>query len=415
LLVKLSQSEIAMHEVNELYARLKGDAFRKTHPFSDDLRNANELLHNSSAFPDEIIDCILDWCARQQTCQFGKLAANERRIHFCVLSDEAVSRWSDEDIAGQIASEMRLWKQRAAFDIQQAAHSLILVVASPKVALAAPDENLRDFANAILTLSGWSVGKKRFARPLNTISSGFLYLRNPSDRKLYGFQFNVDFFACAGDDRWWHDHRFPAGIAFTANSLGHMRAYREWYGGKAGDGTAWSLKQAMLTIDQAKKHKVIVSGKTLQQDPDGRVTWLLPLSASGEPVVASIPSPLQPMPRTLEGKDWTKYAGYLHTDHAVREEFFQDREAPPTTERPYQMDFTYIYSESQGEFAEFSAGRLFTDDAVFAEIGQPDQWSHRDLSTPETRSRTPEEAALVAQQLAASLDCASAVPDQFLD
>jgi hypothetical protein len=389
-----------VNTVNELYACLKGDPWRKTHPLSNDLRDANELLHNDSAFPDEIAECLFNWCATQQPCQFGILAAREQRIHFCVLSDEAVARWSDEDIAAHIAADQRLWKQRAAFDVARATHSFILVVNSPRVALAAPDENLKAFAGSILQLAGWSIGRRRFARPINEVSSGFLYLRNPKDKCLYGFQFNLDFFACAGHDRWWHDHRFPGGIAFTANSLGHMRAYREWFGSLKGNGIEWAVKQAMLTIDNAAKHKVVARDPSLQQDPDGRVTWLRPLSADGKPHVEDIACPLTTVPSRLQGKDWTKYDGYLHTDHAVRDEFFQDRETPPTIERPYIMDFTYIYAENQSEFLEFSGGKPCTEQEVFAEIGRPEEWTHRHLA-PQTKERTPEQAALVAQQLAA--------------
>jgi hypothetical protein len=402
-----------MGKVNDLHSRLKGDLWRKSHPFSNDLREANELLHNSSAFEDEITDCIFAWCRTQQPCRFGMIAAKERRIHICLLTDEAVVHWSDEDIAAHIASEQRLWKQRAAFDPDRAAHSFVLVVASPKVALAAPDENLKAFANAILQLSGWSTGRHRFARPVNEISSGYLYLRSPTDSALHGFRFNIDFFACAGHQRWWHDHRFPGGIAFTANSLGHMRAYREWYGILKGDGGEWALKQAMLTIDNAAKQKVVARDRSLQQDPDGRVTWLRALSGGGKPHV-DIPCPLNSVPSQLAGKDWTKYEGYLHTDHAIRDEFFEDRETPPTIERPYIMDFTYIYAKDQQDFTEFSGGKPFTEEQVYAEIGRPEEWTHRHEAAAK-RSRTDEQAALVARQLAACRAWQPTVPDQLLD
>jgi len=403
-----------MNRVNDLYSRLKGDPWRKAHPFSNDLREANELLHNSSAFEDEIADCLFKWCRTQQPCRFGMIAAKERRIHFCVLTDEAVRHWSDEDIAAHIAADQRLWKQRAAFDLGRAAHSFMLVVASPVVALAAPDDNLKSFSNAVLELSGWSVGRNRLARPVNEVSSGYLYLRDPKDSALYGFQFNIDFFACAGHDRWWHDHRFPGGIAFTANSLGHMRAYREWYGILKGDASEWAVKQAMLTIEGAEKQKVIAQEASKQQDPDGRVTWLRPVSADGKPHVAGIACPLANVPGQLAGKDWTKYDGYLHTDHAIRKEFFEDRETPPTIERPYIMDFTYIYAKGQADFAEFSGGMPFTEQQVYAEIGNPDEWTHRH-SALQLKARTDEQAALVATQLTACHAWQPTVSDQQLE
>ena len=33
---------------------------------------------------------------------------------------------------------------------------------------------------------------------------------------------SVNYFSAQGDKRWWQDHRFPAGLAFSVNSVGHM-------------------------------------------------------------------------------------------------------------------------------------------------------------------------------------------------
>jgi hypothetical protein len=385
-----------MSTVNELLTRLQGDELRKTRKFSDDIRDANELLHNPAAFDDEMADCMRTWCHTQQPCQFGILAAQQNRIHFSFLTHEAISRWSDDEIAAKIAEDKKLWKQRAAFDPDRAAHSFMLVVASQTVALAAPDANLEAFSNRLLELTGWSLGTHRRARRVNEISSDYLYLRNPQDGRLYGFQFNVDYFACAAHDRWWHDHRVPGGIAFTANSLGHMRAFREWYSTKAGDASEWAVKLAMVTIDNAEPGKV-PSKKGDAPQADGRVTWLRPLQ-DGKPFLPEVACPLTKTPAPLQGKDWTKYEGYLHTDHAIRAEFFRDRDVPPTIDRPYIMDFTYIYNQNEADFAEFTGGRPFTDEEVFAEIGRREEWTHR--AGPQQRSRSEADSVLVAEQLA---------------
>lgn len=386
-----------MPTINELLQRLQGDNLRKSRRFSDDIREANELLHNRAAFDDERWDCMRNWCQANQPCQFGIRAAQENRIHFSFLTHEAVSQWSDGEIAEKISEDKKLWKQRAAFDPDRAAHSFMLVVASQSVALAAPDANLEAFSNHLLELAGWSVGAHRSARRVNEVSSDFLYLRNPQDSRLYGFQFNVDFFACAAHDRWWHDHRVPGGIAFTANSLGHMRAFREWYLKKAGDASEWAVKLAMVTIENAEPGKV-PSKPNSAAPAGGRVTWLRALR-DGKPFISDIPSPLKQTPSSLQNKDWTKYEGFLHTDHAVRSEFFQDRDVPPTFEQPYRMDFMYIYAKSQGEFVEFTQGKPFADDKVFAEIGRPEDWSHR--ATPPKRMRSDSDSLLVAEQMAA--------------
>ena len=188
-------------------------------------------------------------------------------------------------------------------------------------------------------------------------------------------------------------HRFPGGIAFTANSAGHMIAVRDWYEGKD-SAREWALKQAMLTINNAMPTRKTDSAEPSEQ---GRVTWLRPLDSEGKPLVSDIECPLARIPTALEGKDWTRYEGVLHTDHAVREEFFLDREVAPTASKPYLMDFAYLYDESQDDFIEFTGGKLFTVEQVFEEIGRPEDWTHR--AGRAVRTRSDEEASSVAEQL----------------
>ncbi len=381
-----------MSTTADLFAHLSGDAWRISHPFSDDILQANALLHNTAATEEEMAECLALWCQHRQPCQFGGIAGKQRRIHFCFLREEAVSEWSDDEIAEKIGEEKKLWKQRAACEPERGAHSLVIVVASPRVALAAPDQHLRAFSDRILELISWEA-KRRGVRRKNTLTSDFLYLRNPHDDGFYGFQFNADFFACAGDGRWWRDHRFPGGIAFTANSTGHMMRFRDWYQGKE-QNESWGLKQAMLTIQNAAQTRVTDSSDPFEQ---GRATWLRALDAKGKPLVEDLQCPLASIPGALQGKDWTRYEGVLHTDHAIREEFFLDREVAPTASRPYLMDFTYLYDDKQEDFEALTRGKRFTDEEVYAEIGRPADWTHRASAAAGFRSS--DQAASVAEQL----------------
>jgi hypothetical protein len=383
--------------VAQLYGRLNGDAWRIRNPFREDILQANALLHNGAATVDEMAECLSLWCLQKQPCQFGRAAAKQGRIHFCVLTHDSLANWRDEDIAAKISDEKRLWKQRAAFDNLRAAHSFVVVAASSTVALAAPDQQLRAFSNRILELIGWQHVEPRKCTA-NAVTSDYLFLRNPNDSAFYGFQFNADFFACAADGRWWQDHRFPGGIAFTANSTGHMIRFREWYDGKT-QSEAWALKQAMLTVSNAAPTKPAHPQSPAEQ---GCATWLRPLDSTGKPLLAEVACPLDRVPPVLAGKDWTRYEGVLHTDHAVREEFFVDREIAPTASRPYLMDLTYLYRDDEREFEEFTRGRRFSDDEVYAEIGHPRDWTHR--ARVAVRPRSEDEAAIVAEQLLACRD-----------
>jgi hypothetical protein len=174
-----------------------------------------------------------------------------------------------------------------------------------------------------------------------------------------------------------------------------MMAFREWYERKE-DSRSWAVKQAMFTIHNAAPTRKTQSADPLEQ---GRVTWLRPLDEEGNPFVKQIKCPLAKVPSILEGKDWTRYEGVLHTDHAVRAEFFLDREVAPTSTRPYLMDFTYLYATAQDDFLKFSGGEPFSQEQIFDEIGRPEDWAHRAESAG--RSRSNEEAMEVAEQLGA--------------
>jgi len=120
---------------------------------------------------------------------------------------------------------------------------------------------LRQFSQELLSL--W--GCRSTIEPQGQVHWEELFLENPNTGTYVRFEFSVDFFAAAGDGRWWHDHRIPGGVAFTANSVGHMRRYREWYEGKP-DQETWVLETAMGTIARTAKTEY------------GQATWLRPLA-----------------------------------------------------------------------------------------------------------------------------------------
>ena len=66
------------------------------------------------------------------------------------------------------------------------------------------------------------------------------------------------------------------------------------------------------------------------------------------------------------------------------------------------MDFTYLYDESLPDFTDFTGGRVFTEHEVYADIGRPEDWSHRDGGYQPV-SRTADQAAEIAQLLDACL------------
>lgn len=378
-----------------LHDRLREDTRRTERPFSEDMQLVAKLILKPYAYDFEIAEGLRQWCMKHQSCQFGRVAASRGQVYFCVLRERDLAD-GDARIQAKIAQAKRHWKQRAVTDTQAPPHSFVLTFATDRLTLAAPDENLRRFSDRLLELAGWAP-PRRAKRGENPISSDFLYLQNPATDAYHGFQFNVDFFAAAGDGRWWHDHRLPAGIGFTANSTGHMKAFLDWYRERGSDHGEWALKQAMFTVAQAHPTRPASGGGPAGE---GRLTWLRDLDASGRPLVRNIACPFKTPPKQLQGKDWTRYEGLIHTDHAVREEFFADREEPVTAASPYLEDFTYLYDVAQPDFIAFTAGKAFSEDEVFADLGGPDTWTRR-AGDDQEEERSPEETAEIGRLLAA--------------
>lgn len=392
---------MSTESLRDLHFRLRQDKQRVTHGFDADLAEISALLHKPYVEEHEIEDALRHWCKTRQPCQFGRAAASQGQIFFCILRERDLGdgKSGDKAIAEKIAAAKRQWKQRAVADVKNPPHSFLLIFGSPYVMEAAADDNLRRFANRLLELTGWKP-ERRAKRGENTISSDFLYLKNPQTGAYHGFRFNLDFFAAAGDGLWWHDHRFPGGIAFTANATGHMKSFMDWYSDPGRDHGAWAVTQAMMTIARSHPTKPLNGGaKSEKTAPEeGRVTWLLDLNQEGKPIVSRLPCPLDKVPGQLAGKDWTKYEGLLHTDNAVREEFFDGREEPLTKHKPHLMDFTYLYDSTQPDFTDFTAGRIFTEEEVYADIGSPENWTHREGGYQPV-ARTPDQAAEVAELL----------------
>jgi hypothetical protein len=338
--------------IAEYYRRLTRDDWRIDHPYSSDVNTANDVLLDPFVQDPERRVAIDGWFQRFQPCLFGRLAAKRDGIHYCFLSTEDLLR-SDTHIRNKIATSKRLWKQRAFRGDPK--HGFVLLVCDRKITAACPDENLRQFAIRLQRLA-FGAGKPDMKG--NRIVDEWLFLRHPATMAIVKFVFSVDFFASGGDGRWWQDHRIPGGMAFTANSLGHMVRRQEWYEDRT-DRIEWGLKTAMLTIESAAKDAAHGPATYLLNQSHGRP--IRPYSWTN----ATSPADLE----KLKGKDCGSYGGFLHTDHCVRPEFFEPRDTPVNKEEPWLMDFTYIFDPAAEDHLPFMIGHAATEAEVEAELG----------------------------------------------
>jgi hypothetical protein len=78
----------------------------------------------------------------------------------------------------------------------------------------------------------------------------------------------------------------------------------------------------------------------------------------------------------LTGYDWTRYGGHLHTDHAVRPEFFRVApEKPPEAKlREWLLDFQYLYDRTSKDHLRFVEGIAVSKQEVDEKAGRPEDY-----------------------------------------
>ena len=356
------------NELHDLYKALKPDEWRKTNAFSGDIKLVQDLFFDPFATDGERKEQLAHWLqgVGNQPCLFGRIAAANDWIHYCILTGDDFIEKSDEEIAQEIEKSLIAWKRRSVrptANFSTPAFGFVLIAVSQALAAAAPDEHLLAFSTKLLELWG---AAKTHEKPSGDMNWETLYLQNPDTKDYYRFTFSVDFFCAQGDKRWWHDHRSPGGLMFTANSVGHMKRYREWYEKKK-DQSDWMLEVAMLTIANSAKTDY------------GKATWLRGLDG-GKPIESGVACPFSnpaQIKKPLVDKDWSKYAGWLHTDHAIRrEEFFNSAPAPSPEigSRVYMEDFTYLYDPKLQDNLRFVQGEKVSEEEIAEKIGTVDTW-----------------------------------------
>lgn len=384
-----------MPTLADYYSALTQDQWRNAagNEFTEEIVAANKVLNHPYANNSQRREALSSWLHKHQPCVFGRIAAKQQAIDYCFLTNTDLMG-GDEAIARKIKSAKALWKHRALRGDPK--HGFMLVLCDTRVSLAAPNDALYRFSLHLQNLAGWN------ATPTinnNQLVDEWLYLRNPVTKRIVRFTFTVDYFATAGDRRWWHDHRTPGGIAFTANSLGHMAKQQEWYEGRP-DRIEWALRTAMTTIDTAAKKDTFE-----RAIPFGPATYLIRDKQEAiRPyawTAASKPSDIE----RLSGADCGTYGGYLHTDHAIRPEFFREDTEPQQLEQPYLMDFSYIFDPASPDYEKFMVGEEVSEEVVRDEIGRveemnfiaSDQIDQLPMSAPAEAVARVEEALRVCQ------------------
>jgi hypothetical protein len=309
--------------VSDLIEQLQADPWRDQQPFSQDVQQCQRVLFNRTRSRQGKLDALNDWLAEFQPCLFGQMEARQKRLAFCLLTENDLAR-SDEDIQLRIEEDRQDWKRRA---VAGETHAFIILTVSESIARARPGDLLLNLAQRICELYLGVSGVDKILH-----DELLLEIAAVEQTERRSWKVGVNYFAAQGDGRWWRDHRIPGGMAFSMNSVGHM---------------------ARIHAERAMRRDPKLA-KSLADVPRERlVFWALPKA------MKTIGIPTQGSTRGT----WL----------AERGSFPEDKE-PPTFDARQRVF---------GDLAHFSENRYkglyHTDETIPSTYFDPDLWRHEDL------------------------------------
>jgi hypothetical protein len=327
--------------ISPLMELVQKDPWRNEGGFKPELSEALEIVHSPDAPNDLVVSTLNTWVSKYQPCLFGRIAAKQGLIAYCLLRDEDLT--TDEQVERKIQEARLAWKRLA---IDGRASAFIVVLLSARLANAVPDETVKRIALRVCSLY------LREHVEADRIHLERLRLEQPGSRRnTWEWSAGVNYFSAQGDRRWWQDHRFPAGMAFSVNSVGHMvksgrllRAMNDLEGlmGTAeGDLRTPKVDSLEKALELAMRTIALAS-----TGPSGKATTLLPLPAS---LVDRPRCPVE-LPVFLADKDYCEYSGLYHTDYTVPSEYFIADVERPAGQREHALDFTYLFDDSLDNF-----------------------------------------------------------------
>jgi hypothetical protein len=334
--------------VADLISQLRSDEWRSDVGFTAEIAEASERIWNADS-DDQSEEVLNGWLTHFQPCLFGRTAAKNSLLSFCILSRSDLEK-SDEHIAAKIQDARLRW---LAEGFEGNKSGFVILAASQKIATAAPDEVAQKLARRLA-----------FLYLQEDILANHPHLDEIQLRKhgqtevIWRWDVGVNYFSAQGDKRWWQDHRIPAGLGFSMNSVGHMvkaanlaagmrhleslldAPREEWEASKI-DSLEKALVLAMRTIDNAS------------QTDWGKATELLPLKDT----TSTVPQCPFSLPKDLADKDFREYQGYYHTDFTIPSEYFDGAVGRSSGQASFQLDFTYLFHQDVDNPAHGTMGR----------------------------------------------------------
>jgi hypothetical protein len=334
--------------VSDLIEQLQADPWRNQQPFTDDIQHCQKVLFDPRRTRQDKLDALNDWLANFQPCLFGQMEARQKRLAYCLLTENDLAR-SDEHIRLRIEEERQDWKRRA---LAGETHAFIILAVSERIACARPGMELLNLAQRICELY---LGVAQS----DMIIHDELFLEIPAQDQTErrSWKAGVNYFSAQGDGRWWRDHRIPGGMAYSMNSVGHMARTHAERAMRRDPELAkrlanvprerlvfWALPKAMRTIG-------------ISESGGARGTWLVARGVFPE----DREPPTFEVRRRVFGNlaqfSENRYKGLYHTDETIPSPYFNANlwRREEIVERD-DLYFNYLHLQTEEDYMSMGIG-----------------------------------------------------------
>lgn len=108
---------------------LKPDLWREKNPFSKDVEGCHQVILDVSTSRTEKAEALSRWLERYQPCLFGRMAAKQGRLSFCILTEPDFTK-GDQHVREVIQDSRQIWQREG---LTRKKHGFIILAASNEV------------------------------------------------------------------------------------------------------------------------------------------------------------------------------------------------------------------------------------------------------------------------------------------
>lgn len=199
--------------IADLIEELPQDPWRAANPFSAEMQACHDVLFRRGSSRIAMTEALDKWLGTEQPCLFGRMEAKQHRLAYCLLTENDLER-GDNHVRARIQEDRDAWKRLARRGESQ---GFIILAISTRIARATVGPELQSLARHLCDLY---LGRDELDQIL--LDDLILEIAIAAGRENRTWRVGVNYFSAQGDGRWWKDHRFPGGMAYSMNSVGHM-------------------------------------------------------------------------------------------------------------------------------------------------------------------------------------------------